>query len=268
MTLLRVLVVDDEPLARRRLERGVARSGVGEVVGAAANGVEAMRLVGETRPDLILLDVRMPGMNGFDLVAQFPDDPPMVVFVSAFDEYATRAFDAAAIDYVLKPVDFNRLELALRRARDARESVQARDRARQLEEVVAALRVRDAKGESPFLSELWVRAGGDLRRIRANEIDWIAAEGDYARLHVGKRNYLCEQSLGALAQRLDPDVFMRVHRSAIVRLDAVTALRKTGFRAHAALLACGAVAPIGRTYAKKVMARLAPDKTPRRAKEV
>src|SRR5262245_55688655 len=120
MTPLRVLIVDDEPLARRRLERGVARSGVGEVVAAAGNAVEAARLLGEVRPDLILLDVRMPGMSGFDLLAQFPDDPPMVVFVSAFDEYATRAFDAAAVDYVLKPVDFNRLEIALRRARSAR----------------------------------------------------------------------------------------------------------------------------------------------------
>jgi two-component system LytT family response regulator len=93
--------------------------------------------------------------------------------------------------------------------------------------------------------------------VRTNEIDWIAAEGDYARLHVGKRSYLSEQSLGALAQRLDPDVFMRVHRSAIVPLEGVTGLRKTGFRAHVADLACGATAPIGRTYAKKVMARLA-----------
>jgi two-component system response regulator AlgR len=257
MTPLRVLIVDDEPLARRRLERGVARSGVGEVVAAAANGVEAARLLGEVRPDLILLDVRMPGMNGFDLLAQFPDDPPMVVFVSAFDEYATRAFDAAAVDYVLKPVDFNRLEIALRRARSARESIEARERARQLEDVVAALRARDSKAESPWLSELWVRAGGDLRRVRTTEIDWIAAEGDYARLHVGKRSYLSEQSLGALAQRLDPDVFMRVHRSAIVRLEGVAGLRKTGFRAHVADLACGAAAPIGRTYLKKVMARLA-----------
>jgi two-component system, LytTR family, response regulator len=258
MTALRVLVVDDEPLARKRVERGVAQVDFAEVAGSAGNGVEAIRLVRELQPDIILLDVRMPGgLDGFDLLSELPaHDPPVVIFVTAFDEYAVRAFDAAAVDYVLKPVDFGRLGEALRRARDVKLMHQGKERARELETIVEALRARDSAQTSRFLSEFWVRTGGDYVRIRPSEIDWIEAERDYTRLHVGPRSYLYERSLGELEEELDPAIFARIHRSAIVRRSALALIRKRGFRGLAAQLTSGADVPIGRTYVGKVKAAL------------
>lgn len=224
------MIVDDEPLARDRLRDLLALRDDIIVVGAAASGDEAVRAVAQLKPDIVLLDVQMPGMDGFDVVealADVLDDSrmPFIVFVTAHDEYAVRAFEVSAVDYVRKPVSRARLDQALSRAIDRLELGDLVEEFRDGEgerarSTVSALRLA-AETPVPYASRFVVRRGEELRFVKPDEIDWIDAAANYVRLHVRGTAYLLRSPISAFERRLDPSRFVRIHRSAIVNLDRI-----------------------------------------------
>lgn len=253
--LVNVLVVDDEPLARRRLVRHLRQLPWVAQVEEAADVRQALEALARFNAHILLLDIQMPGGSGFDLVARLPDPAPAIVFVTAFGDQACRAFDANAVDYVTKPIEPGRLRLALERARRAVALRDSADRLAELEEVVASLR-RAAAPRSPGARELWVKSGGHYVRIDTARITRIQAERDYARIHADGRSYLHGENLAALARGLPADEFIRIHRSTLVRVDAVTRLEVGPLSSLAVVLRDGDVARVGRTHTAQVRARL------------
>jgi two-component system, LytTR family, response regulator len=249
--VIRALIVDDEPLARRRLQRALAQiDGVG-VIGEAGNIRDAAALIAERAPNLLLLDIQMPNGSGFDLLERLSEPAPAVIFVTAFDQYAVSAFEARAVDYVLKPVEFARIAAAVERARAALDAQEQGQRLAELQEIVAKLRAEIARRDEKALT-FWVNSRGETHRIAAADIVWIEAERDYARLHTETRSYLYHESLSSLEQRLDPKSFLRVHRSAIIRRDRVKAYARGAFASLTAILDNGAQVRVGRTYERQI----------------
>jgi two-component system response regulator AlgR len=234
---LRTLIVDDEPLAIERMQVLCAEIPQLSVIGTASDGEAALRLAEKLRPELLLLDMTMPGIDGLGVARQLARraDPPAVIFVTAHEDFAVEAFDLEAVDYVLKPVAADRLERAIDRA------IGRRDRAR-------------TDDNRQWLSEFWVPHRSELLRIDADQVDRIDAERDYVRLHVGERSYLLLQTIAGLEGRLDPAKFLRIHRSTILRRDRIRGLRHEGLGVWSAELDGGEALRIGRTYLRKVKA--------------
>ena len=252
--MLRVLIVDDEPLARRRLDILLKAIPDVEVAGAAPDGAAARRMIGELRPDVMLLDIKMPGLNGFQLLDALPaGTAPIVIFVTAFDHYAIEAFKRAAFDYLLKPVEPERLRAAIARAREALTSRGAAERVRELEEIIGNLRQGASDAAPRFEREVWVQDRDDRLSLPVAAIDWVGAERDYVRIHSGGRSYLVRQPLGGLEAKLDPAVFRRIHRSSLVRLDRIVRLRSTLGRSSV-VLSTGAELPVSRRCVAKLKA--------------
>ena len=230
---LRALVVDDEPLAVERMQVICAGIPGLSVVGTASDGAAALWLVEALSPDLMLLDMTMPGLDGLSVARALAgrENPPALVFVTAHDSFAVEAFDLDAVDYVLKPVSPERLQRAIERAVARRERT---------------------SGE--WLAEFWVPHRSELLRIAAADVDRIDAERDYVRLHVGDRSYLLLQTVSGLESRLDPAMFIRVHRSVILRRDRIAGLRHDGLGVWSAELQDGSAVRIGRTYLSRVKA--------------
>lgn len=252
--MLRVLIVDDEPLARRRLEILLKDLPDLAVIGTAADGPAARMLIADLRPDVVLLDIKMPGQSGLDVLDGLPKDAlgkdagPVVIFVTAFDRFAIEAFDRAAFDYLLKPVEPPRLARAIARAREALARRDAAERARELEEIVGNLRSGAPQPAQPaYDREIWVQGRNDRFSLPVAAIDWIAAERDYVRIHAGAKSFLIRQPLGALADRLDPRLFVRVHRSSLVRIDRIVRLRRAAGRCSL-LLSTGAEVQVSRRH--------------------
>jgi|SRR5581483_2911731 len=216
---LRTYIVDDEPLARDRIRALLERHADVEICGEANNGSDAVGEIRELRPDLVFLDVRMPGLDGFGVLRQIANDPatPVIIFVTAYDRYAVEAFTACALDFLLKPFNRARFEQALSRAKAALRSrdMQAEFRAR-LVELLA-----DVRNGSQFSSRIVVKADGKHVFVPVSELRWVQAEGDYARLHVRKGSYLIRERMNTVESRLDPSRFLRIHRSTIVNLDHI-----------------------------------------------
>jgi two-component system LytT family response regulator len=227
---IRVLVVDDEPLARMRIEDLLAKTEGAVVVGTAANGVEGVNRIRELRPDLVFLDVQMPGKTGIEVVREIGADAmPATIFVTAYDQFAVDAFDVAALDYLVKPFDDERFEAAFERARQ-RLSLEGMQKLR--EQLLHVLQGGSAAPQprSPaaprFLERIAVEMRGKVRSVPVDQIDYIVADGPYAELHTGDRRHVIRESMQTLEERLDPSRFMRVHRSMIVRLDLVDTLHR------------------------------------------
>ncbi|WP_417613671.1 LytR/AlgR family response regulator transcription factor [Parasphingorhabdus sp.] len=240
---LTTLIVDDEPLAIERLQLLCARQPDIDLIGTASDGEAALRLTEQLKPDLLLLDIAMPGKDGLDVARALSGKPdaPAIIFVTAFDRFAVEAFDVAAIDYVLKPVERDRLTLAISRVRERT----AEPRSVETE-------------DSPWAEEFWVPYKSELRRIVASEIDRVEAERDYMRLHVGNVSYLLHQTITGLEERLNPEEFIRLHRSHLVRRDWIAGLRHDGGGVWIACLKCDTEIRIGRTHlaeAKKLAGR-------------
>ncbi|HEY0411580.1 MAG TPA: LytTR family DNA-binding domain-containing protein [Allosphingosinicella sp.] len=238
---IRFLIVDDEPLAVERLQLLLARIAGVAVAGTASEGAAALRLAEALAPDAVLLDIAMPGMDGIDVARALARlaKPPIVVFVTAFDTFAVAAFDVDAVDYMMKPVAAERLERAVERARD---------RLAGRGEGPATTTAADSR-----LDEFWVsEPRGGLVRLPASAVDRITAERDYMRLHVGRRSWLINHTIGRLEEALDPVRFIRVHRSAIVRRDFVTGLRRDESGRWWAGLGDGGEQKIGRLYVRNV----------------
>lgn len=232
---LRVVVADDEPDARAKLRRILDETGDATVVGEAGTGIQAADAIGALRPDVAFLDIRMPDLDGFGVVEALSNTSPApkIVFVTAYDEYAVHAFDVRALDYVLKPYDAERMSEALRRVRQQLE-YEHRPTAATLTSLLQ--RVRDADGALPveltggggggrYIDRVCVRSLGKTQFVRTSEIEWVEAYGNYVRLHSASERVLLRQPLRRLVEQLDPAVFCRVHRSAVVNLDYVEEMR-------------------------------------------
>ena len=226
---IRVLIVDDEPLAQQRLA-DLLRALPAQIVGTADSGDAAIAIIRGLKPDLVFLDVQMPGKTGLDVVREIgADQMPPTIFVTAYDQYALKAFDLAALDYLVKPFDDERFEQAFERARRLHElrdfgrlSTQLLDLLRQFEAEPAHRDAGQAAGA--YLERIAVEMRGQVRVVPVADIDYITASGQYAELHVGEKTHLIRERMQALEERLDPALFFRVHRSAIVRLDRIESL--------------------------------------------
>jgi two-component system response regulator AlgR len=235
---LRVMVVDDEPLAVERLQLLLARCLDTIVVGTANDGEAALRIAEAVAPDLVLLDIAMPGMDGIDVARALSESPvdPAVVFVTAFDNFAVAAFDVAAIDYLMKPVQLDRLQRALERVRDH----------------LAGGRRPAGRQLPAYVEEFWVPDHSGLVRIAASNIERITAERDYMRLHVGQRSWLIHRTIAKLEEDLDPALFIRVHRSVMLRRDTIIGLYRDDAGHWTARLKDGGEQRIGRSYIDQV----------------
>ncbi|QZD90833.1 LytTR family DNA-binding domain-containing protein [Qipengyuania aurantiaca] len=233
---LRTLIVDDEPLAVERMQVICAKMDDLNVVGTASDGAQALRLIEALGPDLILLDMTMPEVDGLSVAKALVKNAerPAVVFVTAHDNYAVEAFDLDAVDYVLKPVKPERLARAIQRALERRGAT--------------------GSAASNWLEELWIPHRSELIRIDTEEVSRIDAERDYVRLHVEDRSYLLLQTIAGLEKRLDPAKFIRIHRSTILRKDRIKGLRHDGLGVWSAEMEDGEALRIGRTYLPKVKA--------------
>ena len=219
---IRVLVADDEPLARRGVRQLLAPHRDMLVIGEARNGADTLTALDTLSPDLLFLDVQMPEMNGFEVLrARGVDRMPAVVFVTAHDQFAVRAFEAHALDYLVKPLHVERFDVALQRVRERLRLLEAAGLAERLS---ALLQAEKAEREKCGVQRLVVPIATGELVIPVAEIDWIGADDYYACLHVGAKNHLLRESLASLEMRLDPHRFARVHRSAIVQIDRIRAL--------------------------------------------
>ena len=231
---MRVLVIDDEPLARQRIIDMLRDDASVEVVGQADNGNDAVTTIRDVQPDLVFLDVQMPGRNGLDVVREVgPEHMPLTIFVTAYDKHALQAFEVAAVDYLLKPFDDERFEQALARARRMLELEEVgKLRSRLLEVLQGERGERSAeRADAPppsgeYLERIPVEMRGKVRVVPVSEIEFIVASGPYAELYSGDRKYVIRESMQNLEERLDPGVFIRTHRSVIVRLDLIDTLHK------------------------------------------
>jgi two-component system LytT family response regulator len=255
VTACTIFTVDDEPLALRRLEivlKGMA--GV-RLVGSAASCRDAVRAIAELRPDVVLLDIRLRDGTGFDILDQLsPEVRPAIIFTTAFDHFAIRAFEVSAVDYVLKPIEAARLHEAIARAH---EKLSADNSSREIEEmrrIIADLRAEFHAGRpSPYETELWVRGiSGSLTHVALDQVDWVSSEDDYVRLHTPSGSHLLRISIKALSARIDSAKFVRVHRAALVRLAAIAQLRQTATGRRDIILRDGTRIATGRVYARRL----------------
>lgn len=215
---IRTFLVEDEPLARDRLRSLLEAEADIEIVGEAGDGRTAVERIREIDPDLLFLDVNIPELDGIGVLQELAQDAPVVVFVTAYDHFAVQAFDAHALDYILKPFDEERFHTALKRAREALRQRQSGSLDRRLNDLLEDLR------RPRHLERLAVKEGGKILFLRTAEIDWIGAEGNYARLHIGKKSHLMRETMTSLETKLDPARFLRIHRSTIVNVDAISEL--------------------------------------------
>jgi DNA-binding LytR/AlgR family response regulator len=259
MTPLRVLMCDDEPLAIDRLAALLARCEGVELVGSMLSGPALLDEVQAIQPTLILLDIEMPQVDGFDVVEalsrmSWPASamPPLVIFVTAHPEFAVEAFDSGALDFISKPVRLSRLEQALQRARNAAEQMEARQRLQELSDQLEDLKRARAAGHENH--HIWVRKGAETVRLDIGTIDWIEAEGEYVRIHAGQDSYLERGSLTDAATRFASYGFARVHRSAVVNPERAAAIEKTRWGGLVVRLLSGAEVPVGRKFRAAVQA--------------
>ncbi|HEV7843396.1 MAG TPA: LytTR family DNA-binding domain-containing protein [Pyrinomonadaceae bacterium] len=223
---IRAMIVDDEPLARGTIRLLLKEDAEVEIITEAGSGAEAVALISKHAPDLLFLDIQMPGMNGFDVLEKIDTTSiPAIIFVTAFDQYALRAFEVHALDYLLKPFDDARFEKALRQAK---EQIEQREINKLSQKLFALLEDREERHDEPravdrsrYLTRLMIKSASRIFFLRVEEIDWIGAEDYYVKLHFGRKSHLLRETMSDLEAKLDPDKFLRIHRSSIVNLDRV-----------------------------------------------
>jgi two-component system LytT family response regulator len=255
---IRALIVDDEPFARERVRRLLTADGDIELVGECADGVAAVQMIEERAPDLLFLDVQMPGKTGFDVLEEIDaEQTPVVVFLTAYDQYAVRAFDACALDYLLKPFDEERFERALSRAKtQLRRDATLEDSE---DDTASPLAPRDANGAHKTaapLERFVVKAAGRIFFLKADEVDWIEAYGNYVRLHVGKSAYLLREPIGSMEARVDPARFLRIHRSALVNVERIREMHPMFHGQYTVVLNDGTQLTLSRRYRSKLQQTL------------
>jgi two-component system LytT family response regulator len=251
---IRVLIVDDEPVARRGLRNQLKKAGDIEVIGEAGNGRDAVETIVQTRPDLVFLDVQMPLLDGFRVIETLAEEdlPPAIVFVTAFDEHAIHAFEINALDYLLKPVDPKRLQKTLQRAREQIRSTRTVER----DEKLFAL-LRDLKSlKTEYLQRFVVKKDGRIFFLDANEIEWVSSEGNYVQLHSRGKTHLLRETMDRLECKLNPREFIRIRRSTIVRTDVIKELQPLFNGEYGVILKDGTQLQSSRRYRKNLDALL------------
>jgi len=241
---MRMLIVDDEPLAREKIRDLVKLDPELEIAGECTNGLEALAAIQELRPDLLLLDVQMPEVGGFTVLEALKDEVmPLVIFVTAYDQYAVRAFEFHALDYLLKPFDRERFEAAIGRAK----AHVRREQNGSLDQRILAL-LEQLKAETKYIERLVVKAGGRVFFLETKEIDWVEAEGNYVNIHTPKKSFLLRETISNLEAQLDPKHFVRIHRSSIVRIDRIQELQTWSHGEYRVILYGGTELTLSRNY--------------------
>lgn len=275
---MRVLIVDDEPIARRRISRLLKLEEDVEVVNEVGSGTDAVAAIREQRPDLVFLDVQMPDLDGFGVVSalQKEDAMPAIVFVTAYNEYAVKAFDVNAVDYVLKPFDGERFRSAFQRARSALEQKNSAEAGRRikalLEEVLGEQRAAQALtgangngGGAPqvqpvqrarYLDRLMVKHDGRVFFVKVADVDWFEASGNYVRVHVGRVSHLIRETMHGIEAQLDPNLFARIHRAVIVNMDRIRELQPWFAGDYIVILRDGRQLKLSRTYREALQTRM------------
>jgi len=249
--MIDVIVVDDEAPARAILREYLADYPQFRVVAECANGYEAVKAISEHRPRLLFLDVQMPKLDGFEVLELLDPPKPKVVFVTAYDEYALKAFEVHAIDYLLKPFGRDRFAQTLQHAREHLERRRAGDLGKRLMALV-----QDIKPEPQRLDRLVVKSGGRVFFLRTQDIDWIEAAGNYVRLHLGEQNHLFRETMNNMEGRLDGRRFVRIHRSRIVNTDRIKEMQPWFNGEHVVVLQNGTRLTLSRGYREKLQERL------------
>jgi len=253
---MRILIADDEPVAVERLELALSCVPEAELVGVARTGSEAVTMIRERRPDIALLDVQMPGQTGFGVLSSLrsSDKIPEIIFVTAFDNHAIKAFEVNAVDYLLKPVPFERLRDAIRRARNRLEARNADARFEELQTTLLKLSAESNNQSRPrFERTIWIKQRDGVSRIPIEDIELFEAAGDYVIAHIGEHSHFLNESISGLQTRLDPALMLRAHRSTIVNLERVRSLRRRGPRAMSLIMQSGRQVPIGPSYLETVL---------------
>ena len=241
---LRALIVDDEPLAREWVRGAVAEDRDLEVIGESGNGFEAAEAIRRLKPDLVFLDVQMPGLDGFGVLeALSPEEIPAIVFVTAFDQYAVRAFEAQAVDYLMKPFSRERLEEAVRRVRELLKGRSLEDFRESVAKIIEKIR-RDRS----YPEWVLLKADGKNVFVKVKDIDWIESSRNNVRIHVGTTVYLLHETTSAIAQRLDPRKFLRIHRSSIVNIERIKELHPWFNGDYAVILRDGTQLTLSASY--------------------
>ena len=249
-TKIRALIVDDEPLARRRIKSLLAHDASIDVIGECSDGIMAVTSISELTPDLVFLDVQMPAMDGFEVIKTIgAEQMPTVIFVTAYDQYALKAFEVNAIDYLLKPFDRRRFQKTLERAKAMIRGLQNGNVNNQLLSLLG-----DMRREQEIPDRFIIKSGGRVVFLRVEEIDWMRAVGNYVRLQVGRDSHLMRETMSGMEAKLNPDRFMRVHRSTIVNLDQVKQVKPHTNGECFLVLGSGSQVKVSRSY-RDVVAR-------------
>ena len=247
-----VLVADDEAPARQRIIDVLRRNSQVTAIVEVSNGLSAVEMIQNQKPDLVFLDVQMPELNGIEVIAEVgAERMPLTIFVTAYDEHAIRAFEANALDYLLKPFSDERLEMAMARVSRRMDERSIQEFGRRILSMVSSAPARDLP-----LDRLVVKSGGSTRFVRVADIDWIEAAGVYANLHIGGKELLYRTALSELAERLDPVRFVRVHRSAIVNIESILRLEPISHGEFEVVLKDGSRSRISRSYRSQLEKRL------------
>ena len=250
LSRIRILIADDEPVARRGVRVLLERDPLVDIVGEATGGIEAAELILRLRPDLVFLDVQMVGCDGFETLRRVgPAAVPVVVFVTAYDEYALRAFEVNAVDYLLKPYDDSRFAAALARARDLVVRKRTDEAGQRLARLLDHL---EGEGRDRIL----LKSSGEIIFLKTSEIDWVEAEGDYVKFHAAGRTHLMRGTMASMETTLNPAQFIRIHRSAIVNADRLRKLSPSFEGEYAVVLQDGTKLRLGRSYHDRIRALL------------
>lgn len=251
-TKIRVLIVDDEPLARRRIKSLLAHDSSVEVIGECSDGYKAISSISELTPDLVFLDIQMPALDGFDVIKTIgAERMPTVIFVTAYDQYALKAFEVNALDYLLKPFDRSRFQKTLERAKAMIRRMQNGEVNNQLVSLLA-----DLRREQGMLDRFIIRSGDRVVFLREEEIDWMSTVGNYVRLHVGRDSHLMRETMTGIEAKLNPDKFMRIHRSTIVNLDRVKEVQPWAKGEYVVIMRDGTRLVMSRRYRERLNERL------------
>lgn len=249
---LRTLIIDDELLSRKKIRAFLEEYPEFQVVGECADGDQALADIKSHKPDLIFLDVQIPGRNGFEVLDGLEDQcTPAVIFVTAFDKYAVRAFEVRALDYLLKPFNKARFAEALHRFRERGARLSGAERKEELKALL-----REIQRESRESERIVVKSGSRSIFLRQGSIEWVEAQGDYVKLHSGKESHLLRETMNALSNRLDPSRFIRIHRSRIVNLDYIREIRPLWGGDGVVLMRDGTELTMSRTYRANLQAAL------------
>jgi two-component system LytT family response regulator len=253
---IRTIIIDDEPIARRNLRALLMEDPQIEIAGECGSGVEALDVIERVSPDLIFLDVQMPEMDGFALLRRIePERMPVVVFVTAYDRYALRAFEAHALDYLLKPFTDERFEMALRRAKEEVERREAGELSRRLFawlEAHGGRRTTEIQPRPAYATQFFIKSASRVFFVKVEEIDWIEAADYYARLHLGAKEHLLRETMAELENKLDPSMFMRIHRSTIVNLRRIKEVRSESNGEYFIVLHDGARLKLSRSRREQI----------------